>query len=199
MAGSERFYPGQPEELAVIQREVACLSLGQPVRTATRRCLLTHSKHAFAPTSARFASRVWTMCLRTSARTAAVDLFPDQSDRRGTGKATIFLGRTLRVPRSSIRPLIRKFMLGSRQPSRPYRLTNDRGTKMTATRLTRSTGGFRQSEIQNLHHTFRSDLDVTSLGSRLCHRHRRDVLPHHGRWRRPSGHGCLEPSAIGLP
>jgi hypothetical protein len=107
------------------------LNSDQPVKTARRRCPLTRGKHAFAPTNVRFARRVLTTCLRTSARIAAVDLFPDRSDRRGIGKATISLGRTRRVPKSSTGPLIRKSMLGFRQPSRPYRLTNDRGTKIT--------------------------------------------------------------------
>jgi hypothetical protein len=106
-----------------------CLNSDRPVRTATRHCLPTRWRRVFAPTSVRFAPPASTRCLRTYARIAAVDLFPDPSDRRGTGKATIFSGRTLRAPRSGTGPLIRRPMRGSRQPSRPYRLTNGRARK----------------------------------------------------------------------
>lgn len=51
---------------------------------------------------------------------------PRPSDHRGTGKATTSLVRTLRIPTSSIGPLIRPFMRGSRPQSRPYNPTNDR-------------------------------------------------------------------------
>ena len=47
-------------------------------------------------------------------------------DCRGTGRVTTSRVRTLRGPRSSIGPLIRPFMRGSRPQSRPYRPTNDR-------------------------------------------------------------------------
>lgn len=110
----------------IIERGVACSNSDQPVRTATRRCLPTRWKRAFAPTNARSAPRASTTSWKTSARTAAVDLFPDQLGRRGTGKATTSLGSTQGAPRSSTGPLIRKSMRGSRQPSSPYRLTTDK-------------------------------------------------------------------------
>lgn len=108
------------------ESEAECLSSDPPVRTATRRCLRTRSRRAFAPTSARFAPRVSITSWKTCARTAAADSYPDPSDRRETGKVTTSWVRTLRVPRSSTGPLTRPLMRGSRLQSRPYRPTNDR-------------------------------------------------------------------------
>src|SRR6266571_3397360 len=118
--------------LAVTEREVACLNSDRPVRTATNRCFPTRLMRASAPTSARSAPRVSITSWRTSARTAVADLFPDQSGPRRTGKVTTSLARTQRVPRSSTGRLISQFMRASQPQSKPYRLTNDRGAKMTA-------------------------------------------------------------------
>ena len=107
-----------------------CLNSGQPVRTAIRRCLLIRSKRAFAATNALSAPGASKGCSKTSARTAAVDLSPDQSDQRRTGEAITSLARTPRVPESDTDRSIRSSMHASRRPSGPYRLTNDKTATM---------------------------------------------------------------------
>ena len=104
----------------------ACLNSDRLARIATRRCLPMRLKHASALTSAHFARRVSKTSWKMYARTAAVDLFQDLSDRRRTGKATTSLVRTQRAQKFGIGRLTRKFMRGSQPQSSPYHLTSDR-------------------------------------------------------------------------
>ena len=125
---------GRPHSttLAVTGRGAACSNSDLRARTATRRCLPTRLRRASAPTSARSAPLVSKTSWRTSARIALVDLFPDQSGRRKTGKATIFSVRTRQAPKSSTGRSIRQSMPAFRPQSRRYPPTNGRGAKMTA-------------------------------------------------------------------
>jgi hypothetical protein len=106
-----------------------CLHSDLRASSATKHCHPTHLKRAFALTNARFARRVSISCWVMSARTAAAVLFPDQSDRRRIGKATISLARIRRALTSGIDRLIRQLMRRSRLQSKPYRLRNGSARK----------------------------------------------------------------------
>ncbi len=111
-----------PNALAVAR--ATCLNSDPRARIATKHCHPSRLKHAFAPTSARFARRVSTPFWAMSARTAVVVSFLGQSDRRQIGKATTSLAKIPRVPRSSTGPLTLKLMPGSRPQSKTFRPRN---------------------------------------------------------------------------
>jgi len=113
-------------DVSCLRKESRCLNSDLLASTAIRRCHPTHLKRASAPTSARSAPRASIASWATSVQIAVGALFPDQSDRRRTGKATTFLARTRPVPRSSSSRSIRWPMHSSQPRLDPYRRRNDK-------------------------------------------------------------------------
>ena len=101
------------------RREAPCLNSDLPASTVTRRYHPSHLKRASVPTSACFAPRASLRSWAMSVRIAVVVLLPDQSDRRGIGRATTSLARIQQAPRPSTDLLIQRLMHSSRLRSKP--------------------------------------------------------------------------------